>query len=401
MKYKPCKNEFWNEKQAKELFQIFPFYIALIGKPKIKHLSNIKLLHELPFYDELSVGEISKAFKRYARSYKVEIIESKDLLVQVEASKSSIKDLFNDLLNEMKGFRYQITVTVLLSKHKINGDIEYAPVYFNSATKIVINSDKYMLDKSFQEILYRIDNWINEGSRWIIESIEVQHVSFSVYSPLSGSTYIELPNKLKNVMKGLINIKNNDNKCFLWCHIRHLNLVKTHPERIMKEDKNMINDLKYEGIKFHVSKKDYCRIERQNNICINVFCYENGLPCPVYLSDQKFGDSMDLLLISDASKSHYVYIKDFNRFICNKTKSKNKKYFCKCCLQCFSSEKVLIEHKENCLIINGKQSVKLKCGSISFKNYFKQSPVLFKIYTDFECILKRVRGSHKNNGSYT
>ena len=72
----------------------------------------------------------------------------------------------------MKGFKYQITVAVLLSKHKINGDIEYAPVYFNSATKTVINSDKYDLDKSFQEILHRIDNWINKGSGWIIESIE-------------------------------------------------------------------------------------------------------------------------------------------------------------------------------------------------------------------------------------
>ena len=74
----------------------------------------------------------------------------------------------------------------------------------------------------------------------------------------------------------------------------------------------------------------------------------------------------------------------------NKTKNKIKKYFCKCCLQCFSSEKVLIEHKVDCLIINGKQSVKLKSGSISFNNYFKQLPVSFIIYADFECILKEV-----------
>ena len=119
---------------------------------------------------------------------------------------------------------------------------------------------------------------------------------------------------------------------------------------------------------------------------------------PVYVSDQKFEDSMDLLLMSDENKSHYVYINGFNRFMYNKTKTKNKEYFCRCCLQCFSSEKVLIEHRENCLIING---VKLKSGSISFKNYFKQLPVPFKIYADFECILKGVRSSNKNNGSYT
>ena len=163
-------------------------------------------------------------------------------------------------------------------------------------------------------------------------------------------------------MKGLINIKNNDNKCFLWCHTRHLNLVKIHPKRITKEDKNMINDLNYEGIKFPVSRKYHCRTERQNNICISVFCCENGLTHPVYLSGQKFHNFMDLLLISCENKSHYVYVKDFDRFMCKKTKNKNKKYFCKCCLQCFSSGKILIERKENCLVINGKQSVKLKSG---------------------------------------
>ena len=88
MKYKPYKNGFLEDKK---LFQILPFYNAFIEKSKIKDLSNIELLHELPFYDELSVVKKSNAFKGYTRSYKVEIIESKDPLVQLEASKSSIK----------------------------------------------------------------------------------------------------------------------------------------------------------------------------------------------------------------------------------------------------------------------------------------------------------------------
>ena len=125
-------------------------------------------------------------------------------------------------------------------------------------------------------------------------------------------------------MKDLINIKNNDNKCFLWCHGRNLNLVKRHSERITKEDKNMINDLDYEGIKFPVSKKDYCRIERPNNICINVFCYENGLTYPIYISDEKVHSSMDLLLLSDKNESHYVYIKDL---CATKQKIKTKNIF--------------------------------------------------------------------------
>ena len=162
MKYKPCENEFWNEKEAKRLFQTLPFYDVLIEKPEIKKLSTIELLQGLPFYDELSITEVSKAFKRYARNYKVEIVNRKDPLIQLEASIFSIKHLFKDLLNEMKGFKYQTTAAILLSKEKGNGDIEYSSVYFNSITKTVISS-KFSLDKSFQEILYRIDNWINEG----------------------------------------------------------------------------------------------------------------------------------------------------------------------------------------------------------------------------------------------
>ena len=88
----------------------------MIEKPKFKHLSNIELLHGLPFYDEMNVVEILKAFKGYARSYEVEIIEPKDPLAQLEARKSNIEDFFKDVLNEMKGFKYKITVSVLLSK---------------------------------------------------------------------------------------------------------------------------------------------------------------------------------------------------------------------------------------------------------------------------------------------
>ena len=124
-------------------------------------------------------------------------------------------------------------------------------------------------------------------------------------------------------MKGLINIKNNDNKCFLWCHIRHLNPLKIHPERIAKADKNVVNNLDYEGIKYPVSKKFFGKIEKKN-ICINVFCSENNLVYPVHISDKILENCMGLLLVTDKNKSHYVYIKNFNRFMCNKTRRKNK-----------------------------------------------------------------------------
>ena len=160
---------FSHEKEVKGLFQELLLYYVLIEKPRIKRIKNIDLLHELPFYDESSIGNISESFKRHARSFKVEIVGSKDPLAQLEASKPSIKDyLFEDLLDEIK-----------------------------------------------------------------------------------------------------------------------------NPERMTESDKNMVNDLDYESIELPVPRKDFGKIEKGNNICINVFCYENNLVYPVHISDQKFKVCMD------------------------------------------------------------------------------------------------------------
>ena len=157
IKSHPDKNNYFNE---------LPFYNKPIERP-IKRLKNIDPLVELPFHEQLSVIKTDQAFKGYARSYKVEIIEKKDPIVQLEASKLSIKNLFNDLLNELKGFKYQITVEVLLKKYKLKGEIEFRSVYFNSVTKTVTNHI-FKQENSFEEILYTIDVWINKGSGLIL-----------------------------------------------------------------------------------------------------------------------------------------------------------------------------------------------------------------------------------------
>ena len=120
---------------------------------------------------------------------------------------------------------------------------------------------KFSLENAFQEILYRIDNWINEGSGWIVELIESQQINISAYRPIWGSSYVKLPAELRNPKKGLISIKNNDQKCFLWCHVKHINTVKIHTQRITREDKKLDNDLNYDRIGFPVWEKDFSKIE--------------------------------------------------------------------------------------------------------------------------------------------
>ena len=126
-----------------DCFKELPFYNKSIEKPKVKRLKNIDRLAE-----QMSIIKTDQAFSGYAMSYKVKIVERKDPIIQLEASISSIKVLFNDLLNETKGFKYQITLKDLLKKYKLNGEIEFDPVYFNSVTKTVTNY-RFSLENSF------------------------------------------------------------------------------------------------------------------------------------------------------------------------------------------------------------------------------------------------------------
>ena len=91
--------------------------------------------------------------------------------------------------------------------------------------------------------------------------------------------------RIKKFKKGLINIKNDDQKCFLLCHVRHINPVKIHRERITQNGKKLADDLDYDRVGFPVWEKDFSKIELKNNIFINVFCYENKLVFPFYVSD--------------------------------------------------------------------------------------------------------------------
>ena len=119
---------------------------------------------------------------------------------------------------------------------------------------------------------------------------------------------MNLPAELKSPRKGLISIKSKDKNCFLWCHVRHVNPLKEHPERITKKDKKTAEKLDNDGTDFTVREYDFAKI------CINIFCYEDELVFPKYILDQKFEKSMDLLFVTGGDKSNYVYIKDFDRF---------------------------------------------------------------------------------------
>ena len=188
-------------------------------------------------------------------------------------------------------------------------------------------------------------------------------------------------------MKGLINLKNKDHKCFMWCHVRLINPQNRNTERINKQDKKIAADLNYSDIVFPLDINDYEKIKDRFQMQVNIFGYENKV-YPLYVSKKFYDQTLNLLLITEQDKSHYVFINDFNRLMFSRTKHKGKKHYCISCLQGSTTEKILSNHKKQYLLINGCQAVNDESGIIKFTNYNKQIPILFKIYADTECFLK-------------
>ena len=166
--------------------------------------------------------------------------------------------------------------------------------------------------------------WTGQVSEWIVDKIEDKHIYIANYDPLVGSSYIPLSPELNHPMKGLINIKNKDTECFKWCHIRFLSYTNNQPERINKQDKKIASNLDYRGINFTMKARDYKIIEERFTINVNYFGYENKFS-PLYLSKKFDEQVLNVLLISNEEKSHYVFIKDFNRLMHSKTEHKEKK----------------------------------------------------------------------------
>ena len=346
------------------------------------------------------------ALKGFTKSFEIGIKNNKDPLAQMQNTRKAIEQRVITSLDEMKGLKYVETLKVTFEKN-LGGEMVEKTAYFNSTTQTIINqmeiTDSLQLSK--QNILNKISQWISEGSGWTIQSVDSHYLNIVTYKPMKGSSYIQLPSELRNSAKGLINMKNEDNECFRWCHIRHLNPQEKDPQRIKKTDKQYVEKLDYSGVEFPVGVKHYNKIEKQNSVNISVFGYENKEPYPIYVSKEKYEDHMELLLITKNENKHYVLIKDFNKFMYNQTKHEHRKHFCMHCLQCFSSDRVLNNHKDICIQVNGEQAIKMPDKNnniLKFNNFHKQQPVPFVIYADFEAITEKIHGCQQDgNKSYT
>ena len=352
---------------------------------------------------EATFTQKEKALRGFTRSYEISLTDKQDPLIQLQNTRLLIKNNLLKVLKEMKGLKFNEVLNITFEKQKGDELIEEKP-YFITKKQTLTNEVEItnFLETTQQQIVNKIEQWISKGSAWIIKSVDGHFINVVRYRPLRGSSYIPLPKELQHPAKGIINIKNNDDECFRWCHIRHLLPQNKNPQRIKECDKKYVEKLDYSGIEFPVSVKQYNKIEKQNNIRVNVFGYEEGQRYPIHLSKEKFYHCLNLLLITEGEKKHYCLLKNFNKFMHNQTKNNGRKHFCMYCLQGFSSERVLNNHKVDCIEINGKQSIKMPApgSTVAFKNYRRQLPAPFVIYADFEAITEKASQKKSHTEQY-
>lgn len=164
------------------------------------------------------------------KSFEVQIVNASDPLIQLKRTQNVIS---HKELQETKGFKFNHTLEIPFTKIS-DGEIIHKTAFINSKALFITNQIDVFetLENSSEKIINSIANWISEGSGWTIESIDKNYINIVKYKPLNGSSYIYLPIELENSAKGLINLQNKDNQCFMWCHIRQLNPQKSNRHRI-------------------------------------------------------------------------------------------------------------------------------------------------------------------------
>jgi len=212
----------------------------------------------------------------------------------------------------------------------------------------------------------------------------------AMYAPLRGSSYVKLPKGLED-KKAILNIPNEDEKCFLWSVLAALHPVnrKDQPCRV-GHYKGSEHDLNVSGIAFPVKVKDITKFEKQNpTISTNLFGYEERELFPIYITEDKREQHVNLLLISKNDTTHYCLIRNLSRLLASLTKHRCMKFFCDYCLHGFSRQDLLEHHEPHCRK-NGPQKIRIPSNDndiLHFKDVHKQLKVPFVIYADFESIL--------------
>ncbi len=350
--------------------------------------------------------ESRSSLKKFVKQYTIDV-RQKGVFTDLKELLSAVQPLIINHLRKNRNVKAKIVVECVMSKTDLEtGDQKLEIAFFHGLPHAIFKGTNLteIYDLSVDKIMDSLSCFQKEGSGWVIESIENVTLHTIKHQPLSGSSYIPLPPKIKN-KKAIINMKNEDNECFKWCVTRALNPVDKNAERITKKLREQSLELKWEGIKFPVELKDIHKFEALNEINVNVLGYDDeNKVYPLRPSVFGYSTEINLLLIHKDENKHYCLIKDMSRLLASQTtKNERKEFYCMRCLNSFGRQDLLDDHKELCGQHEGVKVVMPKKGSsVSFGHHHKKIDVPFYIIADFESMMKAFHTAQPNpDKSYT
>ena len=357
------------------------------------------------------ITECKKAFKNNMTEYDITILNKTDPLIQMKLLDDSINALLYEKLKKLQGLKFNIGMEILFQKDDSDGNIIQNSFTFTVNAQTLTNENQISnaVHSMNQNINNRIDQFTSQGSGWVVGEVTRHFMAVNKYNPLAARSYIMLPDDIAN-RKATINIQNEDDKCFMYCLGRALdpNPEKHHLERVNKHLIDVCHELGLDEIEMPVSIKDIPNIEKKFGISINIFGHnfynDTQEIYPILLTKLSDVKHVNLLVTSNDVTNHYILVKDFNRLCSNVTKHNGEKHFCMNCIQHFSSSEILERHKQDCMLVNGKQAVDLPeiNSKIKFSNLKNLVPVPFVIYADLEALLIPIQSRTADNAaSYT
>ena len=396
-------------RNAREAVADFKQYIKNLNKDYITPSRLKKLSKQLEKKVNKAVEEEKRlftpikeksAFKNFTVQY---IIKGDPLYGPIEFLQIAKPFIINIMVSN-RNIKAKLYLNCLMKRTDPDGFTVIRKFAFHSIGQKIIteSTDPH---ETYGEMVDEIEEEIQkveqaEGSGWIFLEVENLKLYTDIWDPINGSSYIDLPKELKN-RKAIINMKNEDDKCFMWSVLRALNPKDDHPERIDKDLKSKEHSLNMDGIAYPVDFKGINRFEKQNlDISISLLGYSKDERIyPLRISEYTRSKKEDerkhnivLLLIKNGDNSHYCLVKNLSALLTSQINShKSKFYFCLNCLNGFDDPEKLEHHKEYC---SEQESIKINMPPpntfISFKNFLYSEKAPFVIYADFECIVKPI-----------
>ena len=350
----------------------------------------------------------ASAFRNYTNQY---VMYNKKLALGPDKFLEYAKPPIINIFNSDRNIKTILYLHVTMRKYQ-PGEPEPRIEKFafhSKGLKLILEgtNENETYDEMAAEILEEIDKTeMIEGSGWVTEEVEKLVLHTTRWDPINAGSYIELPQELKN-KKAIINMKNQDDKCFMWSVLRALNPKDNHPERIDNDLKSKVDILNMEGIQYPVSFRDIDRFESQNpEISITVLGYNKDERVNTLKVSKYTGCKHDivLLLIKDGEKSHYCLVKNTSALLASQINNhKGTSNICLNCINGFKSKDSLNKHKEYCYnnecvnIVMPPENTYLK-----FKNFRYSERAPFVIYADFESFIKPMDSCDPDpNNSYT